>query len=855
MRRVTFTGAQRPGAAHLLVLWALPIISAAAFPARADEDLGKGPAPLARYFPRQDLVVYAELEGLDARKERWRQTAAYRLLNETTTGAMLEELIAQLVDQAAETAPARVLAGRDLLTLLLDVARRGFALGIVRAPDEPRPRCIGLVVRDGGRGRLRAALGQLIGIDRGDGPQRAERAGGRKVTFEAGDRSPGFAWWIEGDDLALSLGPPRGVDIMIDCLDGGTPSASGHPTRAALAESEPGFTPAAFAFFERAALPPLPPQAVALGLDRIERIDLRWGFDGAALKTVTRVIAPAPRSGVLALLDQPAFDRQGMLPLPSGLASFAAFSLAPDTFYDRLAGLAGAAEPRGEAALQSFERTVERATRLQLRRDILAPLGPRMAFYVVPTRINAPTNIVAGLLQGVARIPKATLVVEVKDAERFAKTLDQLVAAGQEFLREQALAPPQTPAAEIRRLDGVEHGYVLSVPTALLPLPAGLRPTIVLGKRTLILGSTPAAARAALALEGKASGLSADDPLAPTQHATPEELIFLGVADTRQSLLPEVVANLPALIQFFSSTAAGGPPALARGMRRPRTGDPGLAGLLVNVNPDTIPDPDELRPFLFPSSFAMGRDDRGFQFVARDSIPTINPVTLAPVAVALLLPAVQSARTAARRAQSVNNLKQIGLALHNYHSENNRFPPQAIADRDGKPLLSWRVAILPFLEQQALFDEFKRDEPWDSLHNKALLVRMPPLYAIPGAEAGPGMTFYRGFSGERTLFDPKVKLGVGIATVTDGTSNTLGVVEARDAVPWTRPDAEIAFDATSKPQETAQLLKSLGGHFPGGFNALFLDGAVRFIKESINIVTMKALITRNGGEVVSADSF
>jgi prepilin-type processing-associated H-X9-DG protein len=283
---------------------------------------------------------------------------------------------------------------------------------------------------------------------------------------------------------------------------------------------------------------------------------------------------------------------------------------------------------------------------------------------------------------------------------------------------------------------------------------------------------------------------------------------------------------------------------------------PGERGLLLDIDPDLIPEPDALRPFLFPSTFALGRDDQGFQFVARESFPSVNPVMLAPAAVALLLPAVQSARTAARRAQSINNLKQIGLALHNYESVNDRFPPQAITDRDGKPLLSWRVTILPFVEQQALFEEFHRDEPWDSPHNKKLLERMPALYRIPGVAAGPGMTFYRGFSGERTLFDPKVKLGVPIASVTDGTSNTLGIAEAREAVPWTRPDAEIAFDPAMKPEQARQLLEStLGSHFPGGFNALFLDGSVRFLKRSINALTLKALITRNGGEVISADSF
>ena len=228
---------------------------------------------------------------------------------------------------------------------------------------------------------------------------------------------------------------------------------------------------------------------------------------------------------------------------------------------------------------------------------------------------------------------------------------------------------------------------------------------------------------------------------------------------------------------------------------------------------------------------------------------------MAPVAVALLLPAVQSARTAARRSQSVNNLKQIGLALHNFHVVNNHFPPQAITDQEGKPLLSWRVAILPFLEQQGLFNEFKLDEPWDSPHNKALLERMPATYAIPGAEAEPGMTFYRGFSGEHTLFDPKVKLGVGIATITDGTSNTLGIVEAKEAVPWTKPDAEIAFDATAQAGPGAGALAFARRPLPRRLQRP-VPRRLGPIPQAVDQpVVLRALITRDGGEVISADSF
>src|SRR5437588_6801844 len=99
--------------------------------------------------------------------------------------------------------------------------------------------------------------------------------------------------------------------------------------------------------------------------------------------------------------------------------------------------------------------------------------------------------------------------------------------------------------------------------------------------------------------------------------------------------------------------------------------------------------------------------------------------------VALLLPAVQAAREAARRAQCTNNLKQIGLAMHNYHSSNNCFPPAFTTDRDGKPLLSWRVLLLPYLECSSLYANFHLDEPWDSPHNRPLVNQMPSVFACP----------------------------------------------------------------------------------------------------------------------------
>jgi hypothetical protein len=200
-----------------------------------------------------------------------------------------------------------------------------------------------------------------------------------------------------------------------------------------------------------------------------------------------------------------------------------------------------------------------------------------------------------------------------------------------------------------------------------------------------------------------------------------------------------------------------------------------------------------------------------------------------------------------QRVISANNLKEIGLAAHNHHDATGAFPAN-LTGRDGKPLLSWRVAILPYLQQEALYRQFRLDEPWDSEHNVRLLAQMPKVYVVPGREreAAEGLTYYQGFAGPGAMFDTAPEVGgVRMAAITDGTSNTLLAVEAAEAVPWTKP-ADLPFDPAGP-------LPRLGGHHRGGFNALLCDGSTRFVPDRINEQTLRALITYNGGEVVSPD--
>jgi prepilin-type processing-associated H-X9-DG protein len=221
-------------------------------------------------------------------------------------------------------------------------------------------------------------------------------------------------------------------------------------------------------------------------------------------------------------------------------------------------------------------------------------------------------------------------------------------------------------------------------------------------------------------------------------------------------------------------------------------------------------------------------------------------IAAAPLAVALLLPAVQQTRAAARRVQSANNLRQLILAMHNFHDAYKRFPTN-LYDDNGNVLLSWRVQILPFVEENNLYQQFHLDEPWDSEHNLNLVDQMPEILACPDIALEPGKTLYLGVAGHDTVFDADAR-GIRLSAITDGTSNTIALVEASPerAVIWTRPD-DLNVDWNNP-------MNGLGGIRPGGFNVAMCDGSVRFISESLDPQTLAWLFQRNDGNVVDPDA-
>ena len=195
-----------------------------------------------------------------------------------------------------------------------------------------------------------------------------------------------------------------------------------------------------------------------------------------------------------------------------------------------------------------------------------------------------------------------------------------------------------------------------------------------------------------------------------------------------------------------------------------------------------------------------------------------------------------------------NALKQLGLAFHNYHDVYQTFPR---VDGDGpgeKTGLSWRVHLLPFFEQAALYNQFHLDEAWDSEHNKELIAQMPALFRSPGVTEE-GKTAFHVISGENTMFHGET--GTGIAQVTDGTSNTLLVVlaGADKADIWTKPSG-LEVDLNSP-------WKGLGEVPDEGAFVLFADGSVRRLPKTLDDSVLARMIQpRDGGvvEMVAVES-
>jgi prepilin-type processing-associated H-X9-DG protein len=241
-----------------------------------------------------------------------------------------------------------------------------------------------------------------------------------------------------------------------------------------------------------------------------------------------------------------------------------------------------------------------------------------------------------------------------------------------------------------------------------------------------------------------------------------------------------------------------------------------------------------------PKKPSSGRRHRLLEFLA--------VLGIIAILIALLLPAVRSSGPAAFRAQCTNNLKQIMLALHEYEQVYKVLPPAHTVDANGRPLHSWRTLILPYLEEERLYQTIDLSKPWSDPANAKALDTNLRVFRCPVSAGPPNKTTYLAISGPNGGLLPKESRR--LADITDAHDSTIMVIEASEenAVPWMAPvDADETLVMNLGP--TTKL------HHAGGMNAGFVDGSVRFLKTSTPAMVRRALMSISGNENVTSDQY
>ncbi len=456
--------------------------------------------------------------------------------------------------------------------------------------------------------------------------------------------------------------------------------------------------------------------------------------------------------------------------------------------------------PASAAQLEDTLDQVQRQMGVNLTKDVLGSLGECWRIYASPREGGLVTGWVAS--------------VDVEDVEALKKAQDNLLGMFKNI--------PNAPFA----IQSVELNGT-TVHTISLSAGYPIAPSWNINGDDFVIGLLPQAVRAHVAGVDQEKSLSQIPEVRQRLQLNnpPKAMAYMDTPRLLEIAYPAVQVTM----QVYGGILRG----------------EGLANLDVSMLPSTT----ALCRHARPSVITAHTIDHGIVLESHHSLPAGSFGAVAPLVTASLLPAMHSARIAAERSQSINHLKQIMLATLNHESAYGSYPAAYNTDENGKPLLSWRVHILPFIEEQQLYQDFRLDEPWNSPHNRKLIPLMPNIYRAPGSEADPGKTVYVAVRDERgVIVAPEGQDGIRnprgmrMRKIKDGTSKTIVLLEASDdlAVIWTKPDDFVP--AEDDP------INGVVGLRKEGFLAAYGDGSIRIIPKSIQKDTLKALFTRDGGE-------
>lgn len=813
----------------------------------------------------QGSLLFFTCEGALPHAKEWQQTAAYKALYESG----LADLVTKVLDFGHQLAGQQgagpfVSLGREFLN---HVREHGITLAATINPPVNGPPTGYAILVLHNAARFEEPIGQfVVGLSQGNPPFEQSERSGRLVTSTIIPDSPGVevGWWQERGHLVVVAGLDA-INLALAVANGEAPNATQHPLYAKYIAAERDFITTAGYWFDAAAVRqlvsgiPLPVEAQTnagdplsvghiielLGFSQLNSLVGVSGFKGPASWSEGWVEAPGPRTGFLALSEGPPLTLADLPPLPTGLTAFTATRFQPESLYDEVLGafrkLAALAPPdeQIEQKIDDFLAQARERLGLDIRADLLEHLGDVLVAY--NDNQQGLLNMGAGFL------------VKLDDPVAFQAGVVKLLAAVERESDGQVLA---------RRVQ--KQGREL----LLLQAPAtGLGYSFAVDGDWLVFGSTQVIEAYLLRVDGKLPRWTPDPDHAAALAAMPQSFSAISVSDPRGFI--NLLAGLAPFAMGLAET----------GLRQSGEFPPGLE---LPIHAEDFPPAELVSRPLFPNVGVVEVTADGFHSIGRSSLPGIpfsgssdaaTTTAVVAIGVALLLPAVQQARMAARRAQSQNNLRQLAIAMHNYENAHRAFPAGTILNSNLEPeqRLSWIVELLPYVEQQALYNQLNRSQGWEHPDNLPLAAAVVELFLNAGVASGPttfsangdllGSTHYVGIAGLGEdgprlpagspragifAYDRKTRIG----NITDGTSNTLMISEATGEYGgWAQGGRATIRSLTQQPYVNG--VDGIGGPYPGGFNASFADGSTRFLSQDIDPAVMEAIATMAGGEAVN----
>jgi hypothetical protein len=803
-----------------------------------------------------DSVVYFGWDGTEKHKAAWEKSACYESLDKT-------HLVKTMADFALSYIPADSPVPQQAVRQLLEgLARRGFSIALSVPKAQSLPRVVAVLHQAASlESAFNSAIPKIAGKE---AKFETLTIRGRRVTrtiFPSSQRKseaqPGseLAWWADGGHLVLVFGEGA-VEATLDVADGKSPSISQSANWRKYREEPKDFQAITAAWCDVAALRARygdyamqektdkePRFTVGqlidlLGGERMGCVGMRCGLNDRALVTDITIEAPAPRTGVMALADQAPITVADLPPLPSTTTGFGVASLNWGKAYDLILGMvrkiADAASENGSAKVDEFMQRVPQIVGFDPKTELFDALGHVSCLY---------TDASAGIPGGFG----FSIAISVEKPEVLHKTLKT------GFEKLQAMFPNGFTAAEEERSGRPAWVFDLT------NIP--IHPAAALDKHWLIVGLAPQSIESALLrIDGKLDAWKPSEADQVALNSVPKQFVALSLSDPRP-LYTTVVTYLPLVAGFINQAADQA----ARGSGHGGRPAGGRMALLGDIPPAEV----ITRP-MFPNVTAATVDAKGIRFQSRESAPGVTGAVFvgAPVMVALLLPAVQAAREAARRTQSQNNLQQIALALHNYHDVHRSFPAGTHPNADLKPdkRLSWQAEILPFLERKPVYDLIDFKKAFDDPANREAATTDIATFVNPSLgerrSGGFPVTEYVGLAGLGAdgpmLPVTSPRAGVfaydrvtRIRDITDGTSFTIMTAECvKDLGSWAAGGRPTIRPLTKKPYIDGP--DGLGGQHPGGSLFGMADGSVQFISQSVDPTVLEAMVTIAGGEAVGA---